>query len=80
MIEHNEVPKVLLLGNGINRAYEFSSWMNLIQSIGTKELLEDETKIWGIVPYPLQPVILTDDHLGEQMKKVSGSLAGIHAP
>ena len=79
VIEHDKIPKVLLLGNGINRAYNFSSWEELIKSIGTKELSEEEKQSLKTVPYPLQPVILTDDHLGEQMKKVSDLLSGNRA-
>ncbi len=80
ILEYNKIPTVLLLGNGINRAYDFSSWEELIKSIGTKELSKEEKQSLKTVPYPLQPVILTDDHLGEQMKMVSGPLAGIRAP
>jgi hypothetical protein len=32
------------------------------------------------VPYPLQPVILTGDHLGSQMKSLSSQLSGLRAP
>ena len=79
MIGHDQIPKVLLLGNGINRAYDFKSWEELIEKIGTKELSKKEKESLKAVPYPLQPVILTDDHLGEKMKSVSDSLSGIRA-
>ena len=41
-IGYQDVPKVLLLGNGINRAYGFSSWEELIKSVQTKELTKVE--------------------------------------
>ena len=40
-IPYDSIPKVLMLGNGINRAYNFASWDDLIQSIRTHELSED---------------------------------------
>ena len=43
-IEFGQVPKVLLLGNGINRAYSFSSWEDLISSIGTINKFKKELK------------------------------------
>ena len=78
-IEFGQVPKVLLLGNGINRAYSFSSWEDLISSIGTKELSAEEKEHLDKVPYPLKPVILTGDHLGTKMKDVSSELAELCA-
>ena len=78
-IECGRVPKVLLMGNGINRAYDFASWDGLIESIRTKELTDDEKKSMDYVPYPLRPVILSDDHVGSQMKKISGSLSALRA-
>lgn len=74
-VEYGQIPKVLLLGNGINRAYDFASWDDLIESIRTKELTTAEKESMGNVPYPLQPVILTNDHLGTQMKGISGALS-----
>lgn len=77
--QFGRVPKVLLLGNGINRAYHSLSWSELIESIRTKELTDEEKKSMETVPYPLQPVILTEDHLGTQMKKISPALSELRA-
>lgn len=79
-IPYDTVPKVLILGNGINRAYNFASWDDLIQSIRTRELSEDETACIKDIPYPMQPVILTDDHLGTRMRNISGALSSLRAP
>ena len=37
-----QIPKILVLGNGINRAHGFASWDELIESIRTKDLSDDE--------------------------------------
>lgn len=71
-------PKVLLLGNGINRAFDFASWDDLLHSITTKELSEEEAKALKNVPYPLQPVVLTEDNIGEKLKIISSGLTKLH--
>lgn len=78
-LEYGHIPKVLLLGNGINRAFDFASWDDLIKSISTKNLSEDEEICMQNVPYPLQPVILTNDHLGTRMKEISQPLSELRA-
>ena len=78
-LAYGQVPKVLLLGNGINRSYGFASWDELIESIRTKDLSDSEKEGIKNVPYPLQPVILTGDHLGTQMKTISGQLSLLKA-
>lgn len=77
--KYGHVPKVLLLGNGINRAYDYASWDDLIESIRTKDLTEEEKECMKNVPYPLQPVILTGDHLGTGMSEIAESLAALRA-
>jgi hypothetical protein len=79
-IRHRETPDILLLGNGINRAYGFASGDELIRSIQTKELTEKVSASLRGVPYPLQPVILTGDHLGTRMKEISRELSELEAP
>ena len=74
-LAYGQVPKVLLLGNGINRAHGFASWNELIESIRTKDLSDREKSSVENVPYPLQPVIWTGDQLGAQMKTISGHLS-----
>ena len=78
-IAYDSVPKVLMLGNGINRAYHFASWDDLIQSIQTRELTEDEAACVRNIPYPMQPVILTNDHLGTKMRDISGDFSELRA-
>lgn len=71
--------KVLLLGNGINRAFDFDSWDELIKSIKTKELTEEEINAVKKAPYPLQPIILTEDHVGDRMKDIASDLTELRA-
>jgi hypothetical protein len=69
-----------MLGNGINRAYNFASWDDLISSISIREIKDREKEAMKNVPYPLQPVILTNDNIDIQMKKISMPLAESQAP
>lgn len=70
-------PNVLLLGNGINRAFDFGSWDDLIGDIQTVNLSEKERWALKRLPYPLQPVVLTGDHVGTGMKKAAASLCAL---
>jgi hypothetical protein len=79
-LSYEKIPKILLLGNGINRAYDYASWDDLIKSISTKSLTSSESEAMKTVPYPLQPVILTNDHVDIQIRKISGSLSAEQAP
>ncbi len=79
-IEYGQTPSVLLLGNGINRAYGFASWDGLIRSIQTKKLTKEELKCLNKVPYPLQPIILTEDNVGQQMRECAVELTDLRAP
>ena len=75
----DKTPNVLLLGNGINRAYNFASWDDLIKSIKTKELTEEESNALKSMPYPLQSINLTEDNVGEKMKEVAVDLIKLKA-
>ena len=41
-VANGQTPKVLLMGNGINRAFGFASWDDLIESVRIKDLSEAE--------------------------------------
>lgn len=73
-------PSVLLLGNGINRAYDFASWDGLLLSLQNKPLGDEDKKVLDGVPYPLQAVIMSGDHVDEQMKNISMHLAELIPP
>lgn len=70
----NSYPTVLLVGNGINRAYGVSSWDDLISKIKTRELSEDEAACIEKMPYPLRPVVLTEDNVCDKMKDIAEDL------
>ncbi len=75
----HQTPKVLLLGNGINRAYQFASWGELLRELGTKSLTEEEELALEKVPYPLRSVILTEDCIDVKMKESSIRLSQLNA-
>lgn len=74
-------PQVLLLGNGINRAFQSAdSWDDLLRSIQTKTLTTEETEQLGAVPYPLRPVILTGGQLEANLPIIAGALTDLQPP
>ena len=72
-------PKILLVGNGINRAYDFPSWNELLKTIKVKELAEEEKEALQNVPYPLQPVILTGDNVNNKINEIAPTLVSLKA-
>lgn len=61
MNKQREFPQVLLLGNGLNRAYGAGDWSNLLKQIHnnprvTYEQLKE-------LPFPLQAVLATEDQV-----------------
>ena len=79
MRNKKDVSKVLLIGNGINRAYGVLSWDDLISSIQTKTLTQEEKACLCKIPYPLQPVVLTEDNVGDKMREIAGPLCGFQS-
>lgn len=67
-------PQVLLLGNGIIRAYSglAMSWHELLLRIGTDKSIPDDVSI----PMPLEIVLRTGDHVGEEIREHSRELYG----
>lgn len=67
-------PQVLLLGNGINRAYEKTaiSWGRLIKNVeGEKEFPDDLS-----LPMPLEVVLRTGDNIDKTLRKECAKLHG----
>lgn len=79
-IKCGTTPNVLMIGNGFNRAFNFASWDDLIKSVGTKVLSENDKKNTEKLPKPLQPVVLTDNRIGIRMEKVAPNLTELRAP
>ena len=69
MTDKKTYPNVLLVGNGINRTYGLSSWDDLLSKIQTKKLSKEEKECLDKIPYPLRPVILTEDNVSNKMKE-----------
>ncbi len=67
-------PKVLLLGNGINRAFEGDSWENLIASINQNKKIPDVEKLTS--PMPLQAILVTEDNLDVILKNKQTEMFG----
>lgn len=76
-IPHGQVPNVLLIGNGINRAFDFMSWSELLYDIASPE--KKGLKLDN-VPTPLQAVILTGDNVYSGLKDISQKLIDMKAP
>lgn len=67
----NKHPKVLLLGNGLNRAYGVSNWSDLIAKISCDSLEEYKSNGLDNLPYPLQAIIYTHDNVNEGVDIIS---------
>lgn len=74
--EFQRRPQVLLLGNGINRAYADTaiSWGRLLKSVEKGRNLPDELPV--SVPMPLEAVLRTGDSIDETLKKRCAELYG----
>ena len=66
-IDLNTSPRILLLGNGLNRAYEGFSWSDMIAGLGYREFSLRERRAIASLPYPLQTVIATGDRIDTRL-------------
>ena len=64
-------PKVLLLGNGINRVYNGNQWEGMIKEISTGKYSEEEWEALKKLPYPLFAVAASKDQLRTKLKDQS---------
>ena len=53
-------PRVLLLGNGLNRVYGGASWAGLLEKINRTSFTAEQVKS---MPFPMQAVLLSKDHV-----------------
>ena len=67
-IKYGTTPKILLLGNGINKAFEKDSWDELLKKIACKTFSADEWELIKKAPYPLQTVMITNDTVDVSIK------------
>ena len=75
VIPYGTIPNILLLGNGINKAFGKSSWDDLINEMATEIFTDEEKKRIETMPYPLRPVIVTNDQVDRQLDKISSKMA-----
>jgi len=64
-------PKVLLLGNGMNRVYGGASWAGLLQKLNRTGYTPDEV---SSIPLPMQAVLLSGDQVGESLEDLKSVL------
>lgn len=64
-------PRVLLLGNGLNRVFGGASWTGLLQEINRTRFTIEEVHS---LPFPLQAVLLSDDHVDQSLKSLRQKL------
>ncbi len=68
------VPKILLIGNGFNRAFGLLPSAELLDMLRTKKDRDDRERSLENLPFPLRPIALTSDCVDERMKDISGEL------
>lgn len=64
-------PRVLLLGNGLNRVYGGASWAGLLQKINCTDYTPEQAKS---LPLPMQAVLLSQDHVDRSLKDLRHEL------
>lgn len=70
-------PQILLLGNGINRAFKSDSWDDLLNSIDTRE---DKYKISDLsCPETLKAILVTGDKVDVKLAEKKTELASLGA-
>ncbi|MDE6728537.1 MAG: SIR2 family protein [Oscillospiraceae bacterium] len=68
-------PQILLLGNGINRAFKSDSWDDLLNSIDRRG---DKYEIDGYrCPETLKAILVTEDNVDKALKKQKNSLGNL---
>lgn len=65
-------PQVLLLGNGLNRTFGGNSWTDLMKQISVRSDLPETLTC----PYPLQAVLVTNDHVKRAMEDYRNEFFG----
>ena len=70
----NTRPQVLLLGNGVNRAFGGGSWGQLIRDITCNQALPADCPLH--LPMPLRAVLVTGDTVGARLREAGEILYG----
>lgn len=72
IIPQRRRPKVLLLGNGLNRVLGGASWQGLLDRINKTQYSTEQVK--GM-PFPMQAVLLSNDHIDISLKDMKSELS-----
>ena len=67
-------PQVLLLGNGVNRAFGGGSWGELIRQISVNPSLPPDCELH--LPMPLRAILVTGNTVGAQLREAAPVLYG----
>lgn len=67
-------PQVLLLGNGVNRAFGGGSWGQLIRDISCNDALPEDCALH--LPMPLRAILVTGDNVSVQLRRAGDILYG----
>ncbi|MBE6910569.1 MAG: hypothetical protein E7474_13515 [Ruminococcaceae bacterium] len=67
-------PQVLLLGNGVNRAFGGGSWGQLIRDISCNPDVPEDARLH--LPMPLRAILVTGDCVGVQLRSAGEILYG----
>ena len=67
-------PQVLLLGNGVNRAFGGGSWGQLIRDITCNDALREGCALH--LPMPLRAILVTGDTVGARLREAGDILYG----
>lgn len=65
------IPKVLLTGNGLHRAFEDSNWDKLLKRLSGDRFSDKDWDILKNLPYPQLAIAATGNHLNTGMKEAS---------
>lgn len=73
---NSKTPNVLLLGNGINRAFGESSWEAVINGLSTGEFDCRQKWVEAIhsLPFGLQTIVISSDSVSDGMERLSEKL------
>jgi len=71
-IKAHETPKVLLLGNGLNRCFGGMSWTDLIYKFPNGQIIPQGSNI----PMPMQIILATDGEVSTNLQKEKESMYG----
>ena len=65
------IPKVLLTGNGLHRAFEAANWDKLLRDLSGDRFTNEKWEILKQLPYPQLAIVATGNHLDIGMKEAS---------